>query len=248
MEENPGNAGDGGTGIYQAQEYQKSARQKAAANSHLAADHRAGAVKIGKATLLNADCMEYMATLPDKSFDLAIVDPPFGLGSRLTTGGTWAEKYKTSDADWDKVPNDFYFRELFRVSEHQIIWGGNYFQLPPSRCFLIWDKMAHMETMADCEQAWTSFVNMNAKIFRHVRNTGEKRIHICQKPINLYEWLLTNYAKPGQRILDTHLGSMSSVIACNNLGFEMVGCELDEDYFKAGCERADNALRQKRMF
>ena len=204
-------------------------------------------VTIGKATLYNVDCMEYMATLPDKAFELAIVDPPFGLGDKLTTGGTWAAKYTTGDADWDKAPHDDYFKELFRVSEHQIIWGGNYFVLPPTRCFLIWDKVAHMETMADCEQAWTSF-DKNAKIFKHVRNTSEVRIHMCQKPIKLYEWLLTNYAKPGDRILDTHLGSGSSAIACNNLGFEIVGCELDKDYFEASCKRIEQATVQQRMF
>ncbi len=204
-------------------------------------------VVIGDALLLQCDCLAYMRGMPDKAFELAIVDPPFGLGDKLTTGGTWATKYKTGDADWDKVPDEDYFKELFRVSENQIIWGGNYFNLPPSRCFLIWDKVAHMETMADCEQAWASF-DKNAKIFKHVRNTSETRIHMCQKPVKLYEWLLTNYAKPGDRILDTHGGSMSSVIAALNMGFEITCCELDADYFAAGVDRVRNSQLQQPMF
>lgn len=202
---------------------------------------------IGNATLYNMDCMAFMAGLPDKAFNLAIVDPPYGLGDKLTTGGTWAAKYKTGDAEWDKAPSKEYFEELFRVSDHQIIWGGNYFTLPPSRCFLMWDKVAHMETMADCEYAWASF-DKNAKIFKHVRNTSETRIHMCQKPVKLYEWLLTNYAKPGMRILDTHGGSMSSVIACLNMGFEIECCELDKDYFDAAVKRVEQSQAQQRMF
>jgi site-specific DNA-methyltransferase (adenine-specific) len=198
--------------------------------------------------MLNMDCMDYMRTVPDKYFDLAIVDPPYGLGDKLTTGGTWAEKYKTGDADWDKAPNDDYFKELFRVSENQIIWGGNYFSLPSTRCFLIWDKVAHMDTMADCELAWTSF-DKNAKIFKHVRNTTETRIHMCQKPIKLYQWLLQTYAKPEFKILDTHLGSGSSAIAAHYFGVaEFVGTELDEDYYKACCERFKNATAQQALF
>lgn len=197
--------------------------------------------------ILNIDCMTYMAGLPDNAFDLAIVDPPFGLGDKLTTGGTWAAKYKTGDADWDKAPDEDYFKELFRVSENQIIWGGNYFNLPPSRCFLIWDKVAHMETMADCEQAWASF-DKNAKIFKHVRNTIETRIHMCQKPVKLYEWILTNYAKPGQRILDTHLGSGSSAIAAHYFGVDFVGCELDKDYFDAAKKRFERQTAQLALF
>lgn len=207
---------------------------------------------IGKATLYNSDCMEYMATLPDKAFDLAIVDPPYGIGM---DGGNVGYKGFNDfvKKSWDSAtPNDAYFAELQRVSKQQIVWGGNYFNLPPTRCFLIWDKGAGFKgrTYAECEQAWTSF-DANARIYQRdplCNGDYKGRIHPTQKPVKLYEWLLTNYAKPGQRILDTHLGSMSSVIACNNLGFEMVGCELDEDYYASGCERAKNALRQVRMF
>lgn len=202
---------------------------------------------IKNATILNVDCMEYMKQLPDKYFDLAIVDPPYGLGEKITNGGTWAAKLTKEDSAWDTAPTKDFFNELRRVSKEQIIWGGNYFELPPTRCFLIWDKVAHMDTLADCELAWTS-MDKNAKIFKHVRNTAEQRIHVCQKPIKLYEWLLTNYAKPGQKIFDSHMGSGSSAIAANNLGFEFVGCELDEDYFDAACKRIEQHAQQERLF
>lgn len=133
------------------------------------------------------DCIVGMKHYPDKYFDLAVVDPPYGLSDKLTNGGTWASKYKKGDADWDIKPTMEYFVELFRVSKNQIIWGANYFNgLPECRCFLIWDKVAQLDTLADCEFAWTSF-DKNAKIFRHVRNTSEQRIHITQKPVKLYE-------------------------------------------------------------
>lgn len=209
-------------------------------------------VKIGTAEMRLQDCMEYMRGLPDKAFDLAIVDPPYGLGhKKLTAGGTWAKKYQITGAHWDIPPDKQYFEELFRVSKNWIIWGGNYFSehIPPARCFIAWIKsnMAGMRTMSDCELALTSF----DKNSRHIKMTSQstgKRVHITQKPIKLYEWILTNYAKPGQRILDTHLGSMSSVIACLNHGFEIVGCELDVDYFKAGVERVRKSQQQQRLF
>lgn len=197
--------------------------------------------------LLNIDCMEYMAKLPDKTFDLAIVDPPYGLGDKITNGGTWAAKLTKKDSAWDTAPTREFFYELRRVSKEQIIWGGNYFDLPPTRCFLIWDKVAHMDTLADCELAWTS-MDKNAKIFKHVRNTTEQRIHVCQKPVKLYEWILINYAKPGQRILDTHLGSGSSAIAAHYFGVDFVGCELDKDYYNAAVDRFDRETAQASMF
>ena len=204
---------------------------------------------IGKATLYNSDCMEYMATLPDKAFDLAIVDPPYGIGEdggKCRTRGS--KKTNGEKRGWDNErPEREYFAELQRISSNQIIWGGNYFAdlLPATRCWLYWQKDMGGD-FADGELAWTSF----DKVLKQFKKRSETfdRIHPTQKPVKLYEWLLTNYAKPGQRILDTHLGSMSSVIASNNLGFEMVGCELDEDYYASGCERAKNALRQVRMF
>lgn len=203
------------------------------------------------ATLLHIDCMEYMARLPDKAFDLAIVDPPYGIGDALVIGGTWAVKYQNKGVAWDVAPSAAYFEELRRVSVNQVIWGGNYFttNIVPARGFVCWVKpnMSGMHTMADCELALTSF-DKNAKVYNISSQSNEPRIHITQKPVKLYERTLVDFAKPGQRILDTHLGSGSSAIACNNLGFEMVGCELDEDYYSAACARVEQATRQERLF
>ena len=236
---------------------------------------------IGKATLWNVNCMTYMATLPDKAFDLAIVDPPYGInadamsmGQNLNRADGWKREASTavkvrkgrlnsgggklknrilnqSNIGWDdQIPDDDYFAELVRVSKNQIIFGGNYFDLPPSRCVICWDKCQPWENFSQWEMAWTSF-DKPAAMFRY-SNTGganaETKIHPTQKPTALYLWLLAKYATEGQRILDTHLGSMSSVIAANNLGFELTGCELDADYFKAGCARVLQATAQQRMF
>ncbi|HEY6018523.1 MAG TPA: DNA methyltransferase [Candidatus Paceibacterota bacterium] len=205
---------------------------------------------IGKATLYNCDCMEYMRGLPDKAFDLAIVDPPYGIGADNHAGPEKHGWRQWPKKEWDKsIPEKLYFSELFRVSKNQIIWGGNYFVLPPTRCLIVWDKGQRDFSLADGEIAWSSF-DKNLRIWTYSRAQAnlETKIHPTQKPVKLYEWLLTNYAKPGQRILDTHLGSMSSVIACLNMGFEIVGCELDADYFKAGCERVQQSQAQLRMF
>ena len=220
--------------------------------------------KIMNATLLHIDCMKYMAGLPDKAFDLAIVDPPYGIGfgefnrtNRTSTGKTIkADKYKNDKWD-DAIPTDAYFEELRRASVNQIVWGGNYFPaLWGSGCkgFIYWHKGNPVPNFADGELAWTSF-NKVAKQFNYQyygnlegSSSASAKIHPTQKPVKLYEWLLTNYAKPGQRILDTHLGSGSSAIACNNLGFEMVGCELDQDYYRAACARVEQATKQERLF
>jgi len=196
----------------------------------------------------NEDCMIGMARYPDKFFDLAVVDPDFGLNELLSNGGTWAAKYKKGDGDLGGKPDGSYFDELRRISREQIIWGGNYFieHLRSSRCFIIWDKVALMDTLADCEMAWCSF-DRNAKIFRHPRNTSIKRIHICQKPVALYKWLLRNYAKPGNKIIDTHLGSQSSRIAAWDGGFDFWGWELDPDYFRDGCKRFENHIKQLKL-
>jgi len=209
--------------------------------------------------LKNIDCMEYMKELPDNYFDLAIVDPPYGIGvtknKRLNNN---------SKKDWDnEIPNGEYFAELKRVSKNQIIWGGNYFieHLENTRCFINWDKLNHSDTYANCEMAWTSF-NSNAKIFKYmwdgnrygflgnIQGVGKKsiRTHPTQKPVKLYEWLLMNYAKEGDKILDTHLGSGSHAIACHDLGFDLVGCELDKDYFDAACKRLNNHQKQLKIF
>lgn len=187
--------------------------------------------------------MDLMNGKPDNYWDLAIVDPDYGLDSKISQGGSWAAKYKNHDGTLGGKPDSLYFEELVRVSNNQIIWGGNYFNLPETRCFLIWDKVAHMDTLADCEFAWTSF-DKNAKIFKHVRNTSEKRIHITQKPIALYKWILNKYGKEGNRILDTHGGSMSHAIACYDLGFDLDIIELDKDYFESGRDRVNNHIKK----
>ena len=188
----------------------------------------------------NIDCMEYMKTIPDKFFDLAVVDPPYGLGNKLVDGGAGRNGKFDKNRDsvkWDILPNDEYFTELMRVSKNQIIWGSNYFQLPTTRCNLIWYKMQEFSG-ADFELAWTSF-DKASKAFKmsRVEAYSDGKIHPCQKPIKLYEWILKNYAKPGFKILDTHLGSQSSRIAAYDAGLDFYGCELDPDYFSEGCER-----------
>jgi len=220
-------------------------------------------VIVGKATLYNCDCMEYMHGLPDKAFDLAIVDPPYGIGEngdRNASRGKLAvaQNYKPfagGDAD---APPVKYFNELQRVSKNQIIFGANHFIdriAKPSSCWIVWDKVTGNSDFADSELAWTSFktavrnfrFQWSGMLQGDMKNK-EQRIHPTQKPVKLYEWLLTNYAKSGQRILDTHLGSMSSVIASLNMGFEISGCELDADYFKAGIDRVTQSQAQQRMF
>lgn len=219
----------------------------------------------------NMDCMEGMKEFPDKYFDLAIVDPPYGGGSKDydatqqrfggwfdkyldnevkadRTGGTWAKKYGNNICEWDIAPNDDYFKELFRVSKNQIIWGGNYFQLPPTRCFVIWRKLTISEnfSMAMCEYAWTSF-NDNAKVFGYAPQ-DKNRFHPTQKPVALYEWLLNRYAKDGDTILDTHVGSGSSLIACRNTNHKYVGFEINEDYYKLANERIEKETAQMNIF
>lgn len=196
----------------------------------------------------NADCMDYLKEFPDDYFDLAIVDPPYGGGDGIErTGGTWASKFGKTIKEWDISPGPEYFQELQRVSQNQIIWGGNYFDLPPNRCFIIWRKKGIVEsfTMSMAEYAWTSF-NENAKVFEWRANGQEDRFHPTQKPVALYKWLLSNYAKHGDLILDTHVGSASSLIACEELGFEYVGFEINEEYYRKACERLENFRAQVR--
>ena len=201
----------------------------------------------------NIDCMVGMAEFPDKFFDLAIVDPPYGIGAgsvsfKNGTSKSKKEYYRISDWDINK-PTHSYFIELFRVSKNQIIWGGNYFpQLWKSVCrgFIFWDKTIHGNSYADGELAWTSF-DVPARYLReNIAQTNiEGRIHPTQKSIKLYKWLLTNYAKPGDKILDTHLGSGSSRIAAHDLGFDFWGFELDKDYFEAAEERYQKHIAQQ---
>ena len=200
----------------------------------------------------NMDCMEYMRQFPDKHFELAVVDPPYGLGKRTTDGGS-KKNSQTKFMDdirrtnWDDaIPTYEYFKELFRVSKNQIIWGGNYFGLPASRTFIIWDKMTYIPTMSQIEQAWTSF-DSPARICK-INSNNPDRIHPTQKPVALYKWLLSNYAKPGDKILDTHLGSGSSRIAAYDLGFDFYATELDKDYFDAQEKRFQNFKSQLKLF
>lgn len=209
--------------------------------------------------LLHTDCMDYMAGLPDKAFDLAIVDPPYGLGSRIFAGGRHNKAGRVSASQyegkkWDNRPTSEYFSALFRVSINQVVWGGNYFSMPPCRGFLIWDKKQPMPTMSFGEYAWTSFdcpaKRIDFAYTNYVEGVGapSTKIHPTQKPVGLYARVIALHAKEGDRILDTHLGSGSSAIAAHYGGFDFVGCELDEDYYKAACERFDNETKQQAMF
>lgn len=234
--------------------------------------------------LLNIDCMEYMATMPDKAFDLAIVDPPYGINApnmqmgnnapsrngkssvavrlkknssrlqRLNQGGGKLKDriLNTSKIDWDyQAPPMEYFIELERVSKNQIIWGGNYFDLGPTRCVICWNKLQPWENFSQWEMAWTSF-DSPARLFTYSNTGGNPdkmdKIHPTQKPIKLYRWLLHNYAKEGNKILDTHLGSGSSAIAAHQMGFDFVGCEIDKDYFDAACKRFKEQTMQQSLF
>jgi site-specific DNA-methyltransferase (adenine-specific) len=219
--------------------------------------------------------MEGMKQFPDKYFDLAIVDPPYGDGGAVETarqeqvrwsvrqvsqgqastakctrtGGTWASKFGKKIIAWDTAPKQEYFKELFRISRNQIIWGGNYFKLPPTRCFLIWRKTNVPEkfSMAMCEYAWTSF-NDNAKMFSFSAVGQEGRFHPTQKPPELYRWILESYSKPTDIILDTHVGSASSLIACRETGHKYVGFEIDPDYYAMAKKRLDVAEAQGNIF
>ena len=205
--------------------------------------------KMSKIELHNEDCMELMKRYPDNYFELAIVDPPYGINAGNMTLGKGKNKKYQQGKNWDnEIPNDCYFKELKRVSKNQIIWGGNYFDLPATKCFLIWDKKNDDRDFAECEFAWASFDNV-ARMFRmRPQNMDGGKIHPTQKPVALYKWLLTNYAKQGDKILDTHGGSMSIAIAAHDLGFDLVLSELDKDYFEAGKKRLENHRAQVSIF
>jgi site-specific DNA-methyltransferase (adenine-specific) len=201
---------------------------------------------IGKATIYNMDCMTLLKETPDNYYQLAITDPPYGIG--ISNNPVRQQHKKKS---WDnEIPNADYFKELQRVSENQIIWGGNYFieHLPSTQGFLIWDKVQpHDFSLAMAEFAWSSF-QKPAKIFKRSVLAEKDKQHPTQKPVALYEWILSNYAKPNDKILDTHCGSGSIAIACNNLGFELTACELDKDYYEASIKRIKAANAQERLF
>ena len=197
--------------------------------------------------ITNEDNMELMSRYDDNHFDLAIVDPPYGIDvTKMEMGGRKRNK-EDKKKNWDnEVPTNKYFNELFRVSKNQIIWGGNYFDLPISRYFCIWDKGETMygRDFAEAEFAWVK--KGGTRIFK--KNPNQlNRIHPTQKHISLYEYCLMNYAKKGDKILDTHLGSGSIAIACHNLGYDLTACELDKEYYEASMKRLNEHTSQLRI-
>jgi|TARA_B110000908_G_C10007316_1_gene336910 site-specific DNA-methyltransferase (adenine-specific) len=201
--------------------------------------------------LKNIDCLEAMKQMDDNQFDLAIVDPPYGIN--ITNSG-WVKTNKNlkTKNHWDnETPNKNYFDELKRVSKNQIIWGGNYFldNLTNTRCFLIWDKqIGECTSFASSELAWTSFDKSTKTFYEHPAKYGKEKIHPTQKPVKLYEWLLDNYANEGDKILDTHLGSGSISLACHNRGFDLTGFEIDSEYYNNAVERLRVHQSQLTMF
>jgi site-specific DNA-methyltransferase (adenine-specific) len=204
------------------------------------------------------DCILGMKEYPDKYFDLAVVDPPYGVRDKWKTGGV--SKHTKFDSkrkmgDWDIAPDEKYFLELFRVSKNQVIWGANHYPyfLPFSRCWIVWDKLTGENQYGDCELAFTSFDKTIKKFTQlwlgaHAREGNDPKIHPTQKPVKLYDWIYRNYAEPGQRILDTHLGSGSSRIAAHKNGLHFVGFEIDEEYYYSQEERFKSYLSQPTLF
>jgi len=201
--------------------------------------------------MYNRDCMELLES--GREWDLAIVDPPYGIGAgNMQLGkGVGTDSRTWENKDWDyRSPTNKYFNQMFQVCKNQIIWGANYYEnMKPTPCWVIWDKMQDFSG-AVFEMAWTSFKSP-AKAFRMSRvqaYANKNKIHPTQKPVKLYKWLLTNYAEEGDTILDTHGGSMSIAIACWDLGFDLDICELDEDYFSDAVKRFENHIAQKQLF
>lgn len=223
--------------------------------------------RIGNATLHHCDCLDLMRSLPDQAFDIAIVDPPYAVGASDGSFGRGGSKSKIPAlrtemkhyANSSTVPGKEYFDHLFRVSKQQIIWGANYYpEFLKHSGWVVWDKIKSDGLLSEAELAFQSFDKV-VKIFRHewegfrkgagsFEPTLSRTIHPNQKPVRLYEWLLTTYAKSGQSILDTHLGSGSSAVAANALGFTIVGCELDSIYYELACQRIEDAQRQEALF
>jgi site-specific DNA-methyltransferase (adenine-specific) len=206
--------------------------------------------RLNKTEILNIDCMDYMSGLEDNAFDLAIVDPPYGIGRSKSIGKRKNEMVYTKyeDKKWDKkTPTKHYFKELKRVSKNQIIWGANYFGIPFSK-MIIWDKKIGDNDFSMAEIASHSFSSSTKihSLFCGANRNGKNttRIHPTQKPVRLYDWLLQNYAKPEMRIIDTHLGSGSSAIAAHYFGCDFVGCEIDRQYFEAAQKRFEKETRQ----
>ena len=207
----------------------------------------------------NEDCLEAMKQIPDNYFDLAIVDPPYGINIdgqkeyKSKNNNKHNRKYH-KQKDWDKsTPEKEYFEELYRVSKNQIIWGANYFVdklNKNTKGWVVWDKAQYGLTMSDCELAFSSF-DKPTRVFKKNRSILRREgdtIHPTQKPVELYLWLLNNYAKKGDKILDTHVGSASSLIACHELGYDFIGFELDEDYYKEASARLERSRNQLKLF
>ena len=209
--------------------------------------------------LHNTDCMQFMLNIPDKYYDLAIIDPPYGIGAAkmgLGKGGGVAKNNNYTKKDWDNsAPTLEYFTQLKRISINQIIWGANHFLGWSGSGWIVWDKVNGETDFADCELAYTSFKKPVRKftfkwsgMMQQDMKNKETRIHPTQKPVALYKWLLDKYAKQGDKILDTHGGSMSIAIACHDYGFDLDLCELDKDYFEAGKKRLENHMLQTKLF
>jgi len=205
-----------------------------------------------KITITNEDNMLLMARYPDNYFDLAIVDPPYGINVNVSMGRRKGDKksdYHKFAGNDTSIPTAEYFNELKRVSKEQIVWGGNYMieHLTPSPCWLMWDKgFSEDVTFAQFELAWTSFNSSAKKFDKHP--SQQNRIHPTQKPTTLYKWILDKYAKPNYKILDTHLGSGSIAIACHDYKFELTACELDKEYYDKAIERIKNHTNQTKLF
>ena len=214
---------------------------------------------LGNVKLYNADCMEVMKTFKDKQFSLAIIDPPYGKNPHRNRDGMGVTKrnFESGSTSWDKKPLKNYWDELFRVSENQIVWGANYFieNLYSTNSIIFWDKEKTFKDYADGELAWTSFTS-GAKLYNFAWNgmiqgnmkNKEERIHPTQKPVQLYKWLLQNYAKEGDTILDTHFGSLSIGIACHDMKFDLTAIELDKDYYEQAKKRLEFHQRQLTLF
>lgn len=196
--------------------------------------------------IYNEDCLPALRAMQDKQFDLAIVDPPYGIGVNKMTLGNGKKKIYRGEADWDsEIPPKEYWNELMRVSKNQIVWGGNYFTeyLKPTGAWLFWDKGTGDNDFADGELAWTSYKGTLRKITKSWVGANAKdesnRIHPTQKPVYLYKWILNRFAKEGFKILDTHLGSASIAIACYDIGFDLTGYEIDKEYYEKACKRIE---------
>lgn len=220
---------------------------------------------LGDIRLYNGDCMEWMKSVPDKYYELCIIDPPYGImASKYERGGTQYGKSKAKckvygKKDWDiNAPSEDYFFHITRISKNQIIFGANYFisKIPyDSSCWIVWDKQNGNNNYADCELAWTSFNTAVRKftfkwqgMLQGDMKNKQQRIHPTEKPIKLYEWLLTNYAKHGDKIFDSHFGSLFIGIACHNLGFKLDACELDKEYYQSALKRLKKHQAQQSLF